>query len=98
MGETAKILSPEKTVLVPSPKAGCSLAESITAEDVRQLKQQFPGVPVVTYINTYADVKAETDICCTSGNAVKVVESLDADAIIFLPDEFLAGKRRSGNR
>ena len=91
MGETAKILSPEKTVLVPSPKAGCSLAESITAEDVRQLKQQFPGVPVVTYINTYADVKAETDICCTSGNAVKVVESLDADAIIFLPDEFLAG-------
>ena len=91
MAETAKILSPEKTVLIPSPKAGCSLAESITAEDVRALKKQFPGVPVVTYVNTYADVKAETDVCCTSGNAVAVVESLDSDAVIFLPDEFLAG-------
>jgi quinolinate synthase len=90
MAETAKILNPEKTVLLPSMKAGCSLAESITAEDVRNLKKQFPGVPVVTYINTYADVKAETDICCTSGNANAVVESLNSDTIIFLPDEFLA--------
>ena len=91
MAETAKILSPEKTVLVPSNKAGCSLASSITAADVRRLKAQFPGVPVVTYINTYADVKAETDICCTSGNAKEVVESLNSDAVIFLPDEYLAG-------
>ena len=91
MGETAKILSPEKTVLVPSPKAGCSLAESITAEDVRNLKKQYPGVPVVTYVNTYADVKAESDICCTSGNVTAVVESLNTDTIIFLPDEFMAG-------
>jgi len=90
MAETAKILSPEKTVLVPSNKAGCSLASSITAADVRKLKAQFPGVPVVTYINTYADVKAETDICCTSGNAKEVVESLKGDAVIFLPDEYLA--------
>jgi quinolinate synthase len=91
MGETAKILNPTKKVLVPSPKAGCSLAESITAEDVRELKRMFPGVPVVTYINTYADVKAESDICCTSGNAVAVVESLHTDRVIFIPDEFLAG-------
>lgn len=91
MAETAKILSPDKTVLVPSPKAGCSLAESITAADVRKLRQQFPGVPVVTYINTYADVKAESDICCTSGNAAQVVESLNTDTVIFLPDEYLAG-------
>ncbi|HHL30994.1 MAG TPA: quinolinate synthase NadA [Oceanospirillales bacterium] len=91
MAETAKILSPEKTVLVPSNKAGCSLASSITAADVRKLKAQFPGVPVVTYINTYADVKAETDICCTSGNAKEVVESLNTDTVIFLPDEYLAG-------
>ncbi|RMH68435.1 MAG: quinolinate synthase NadA [Gemmatimonadetes bacterium] len=90
MAETAKILSPDKTVLLPAEKAGCSLAESITAEDVRQLKERFPGVPVVTYVNTYADVKAECDICCTSGNAVKVVESLQSDVIIFLPDEYLA--------
>jgi quinolinate synthase len=90
MAETAKILNPEKKVLIPSSKAGCSLAESITADDVRSLKKQFPGVPVVTYVNTYADVKAETDICCTSGNAAKVVESLDTDRIIFLPDEYLA--------
>ncbi len=90
MAETAKILNPEKTVLIPSPKAGCSLAESITAKDVRNLKKKFPGVPVVTYVNTYADVKAESDICCTSGNAAKVVESLDSDHIIFLPDEYLA--------
>jgi quinolinate synthase len=90
MAETAKILNPHKTVLIPSQKAGCSLAASITAEDVRRLKQQFPGVPVVTYINTYADVKAETDICCTSGNAKAVVESLNTDTVIFLPDEYLA--------
>jgi quinolinate synthase len=90
MAETAKILNPNKMVLIPSEKAGCSLAASITAEDVRRLKAMYPGVPVVTYVNTYADVKAETDICCTSGNAVKVVESLDSDTIIFLPDEYLA--------
>ncbi len=89
MAETAKILNPEKTVLLPS-RAGCSLASSITASDVRALKARYPGVPVVTYINTYADVKAETDICCTSGNARKVVESLKSDTIIFLPDEYLA--------
>ena len=91
MAETAKILNPNKTVLIPSQKAGCSLAASISAEDVRQLKARFPGVPVVTYVNTYADVKAESDICCTSGNAVKVVESLGTDTVIFLPDEYLAG-------
>lgn len=90
MAETAKILNPEKTVLVPSERAGCSLAESITAADVRALKERFPGVPVVTYVNTYADVKAECDICCTSGNAVAVVNSLDAETIIFVPDEYLA--------
>src|SRR5512136_378330 len=90
MAETAKILNPGKTVLLPSPHAGCSLAESITADDVRELKRRFPGVPVVTYVNTYADVKAESDICCTSGNASAVVESLKADTVIFLPDEYLA--------
>ena len=90
MAETAKILNPSKTVLIPSQKAGCSLAASITAEDVRQLKAQFPGLPVVTYVNTYAEVKAESDICCTSGNAVEVVNSLESDTLIFLPDEYLA--------
>lgn len=90
MAETAKILNPGKMVLLPAAKAGCSLAESISAEDVRELKRKYPGVPVVTYVNTYADVKAESDICCTSGNAAKVVESLQTDAVIFLPDEFLA--------
>ena len=90
MAETAKILSPDKTVLLPAKIAGCSLAESITAEDVRNLREKYPGVPVVTYVNTYADVKAETDICCTSGNASKVVQSLDSDVVIFLPDEYLA--------
>ena len=90
MAETAKILSPDKTVLLPAEKAGCSLAASISAEDVRRLKEQYPGVPVVTYVNTYADVKAETDICCTSGNAVEVVNSLDSERVIFLPDEYLA--------
>jgi len=90
MAETAKILNPTKTVLLPAAKAGCSLAESITAADVRLLKAKFPGVPVVTYVNTYADVKAESDICCTSGNAAAVVESLHAETVIFLPDEYLA--------
>jgi len=90
MAETAKILNPTKTVLLPAVKAGCSLAESITAQDVRDLKKKYPGVPVVTYVNTYADVKAESDICCTSGNAAKVVESLKTDTVIFLPDEYLA--------
>ncbi|MCK4560703.1 MAG: quinolinate synthase NadA [Calditrichia bacterium] len=90
MAETAKMLSPEKMVLLPAEKAGCSLAESITAEDVRNLREKYPGIPIVTYINTYADVKAETDICCTSGNASKVVQSLDSDMVIFLPDEYLA--------
>ena len=89
MAETAKILNPGKTVLLPAD-AGCSLAASITAEDVRALKARYPGVPVVTYVNTYADVKAESDICCTSGNAVAVVQSLKTDTLIFLPDEFLA--------
>ena len=100
MGETAKILSPDKKVLVPSPKAGCSLAESITAEDVRKLRRRYPGVPIVTYVNTYADVKAESDICCTSGNANAVVESLNTDTVIFLPDEFMAGNiaRETGMR
>ena len=90
MAETAKILSPDKTVLIPSAKAGCSLAESVTADDVRELRSRFPGVPVVTYVNTYADVKAESDFCCTSGNAAKVVRAIDSDRIIFLPDEYLA--------
>jgi quinolinate synthase len=90
MAETAKILNPSKKVLIPSQKAGCSLAASITAADVRGLKEQFPGVPVVTYINTYADVKAESDICCTSSNAVAVVESLNTERVIFIPDEYLA--------
>ncbi|MFW5951430.1 MAG: quinolinate synthase NadA [Gemmatimonadota bacterium] len=90
MAETAKILSPEKKVLLPTAKGGCSLAESITADDVRALKARYPGVPVVTYVNTYADVKAETDVCCTSSNAVQIVNSLDSDRVIFLPDEFLA--------
>ena len=91
MAETAKILSPNKTVLLPAKRAGCSLAESITAEDVRALRRKYPGVPVVTYVNTYADVKAESDICCTSGNAIAVVESLKTDTVIFLPDQYLAG-------
>ena len=90
MAETAKILNPDRKVLIPSQKAGCSLASSITAEDVRNLRAMYPGVPVVTYINTYADVKAETDVCCTSGNAAKVVAALDSDEVIFIPDEYLA--------
>lgn len=90
MAETAKILNPEKTVLIPDLEAGCSLSESISVEDVRLLKERYPGVPVVTYVNTPAAIKAESDICCTSANARKVVESLGADPVIFLPDEYLA--------
>jgi quinolinate synthase len=89
MAETAKILSPQKTVLIPDLEAGCSLADSITAQDIRLLKERYPGVPVVTYVNTSAEVKAETDVCCTSANAVQVVESLGTDRVIFLPDEYL---------
>ena len=90
MAETAKLLNPGKTVLIPDPRAGCSLAASITGADVRLLRERYPGVPVVTYVNTSAEVKAEADICCTSGNAVEVVESLGAPKVIFLPDEYLA--------
>ncbi len=90
MAETAKILNPTKTVLLPTDRGGCSLAASITAADVRALREAYPGVPIVTYINTYADVKAECDICCTSSNAAAVVESLKSDTVIFLPDEYLA--------
>lgn len=90
MAETAKLLNPDKIVVIPDERAGCSLAESITAEDVRQLREKHPGVPVVTYVNTSAEVKAESDICCTSGNAVEIVESLGVDKVIFLPDEYLA--------
>lgn len=89
MAETAKILSPDKTVLLPDMAAGCSLAESITGADVRRLREQYPGVPVVTYVNAYADVRAEADICCTSGNAVKIVESLNSERVIFVPDGYL---------
>ncbi len=94
MAETSKILSPQKTVLIPDLKAGCSLAEAITGADVRLIKQRYPGLPVVTYVNTTADVKAETDICCTSANAVQVVEwaakEWGVDRVILIPDEFLA--------
>ena len=94
MAETSKILSPEKTVLIPDLRAGCSLASSITGADVRLIKQRYPGLPVVTYVNTTADVKAETDICCTSANAVQVVEEAarrwGVDRVIMIPDEFLA--------
>lgn len=89
MAETAKIMSPDKTVLLPDMKAGCSLAASITGADVRALREQHPGVPVVTYVNAYADVRAEADICCTSANAVKVVESLGVERVIFIPDGYL---------
>lgn len=100
MAETAKILNPSRMVLLPAEIAGCSLAASITAEDVRNLKARYPGVPVVTYINTYADVKAETDVCCTSSNAVDIVRKLDSDTVICLPDEFLAKNvaRETGKR
>jgi quinolinate synthase len=90
MAETAKLLNPSKRVLIPDLRAGCSLAESITAADVRLLRQRYPGVPIVTYVNTSAAVKAESDICCTSGNAKKVVESLGVPKVIMLPDEYLA--------
>ncbi len=90
MAETAKLMNPNKKVFLPDMQAGCSLASSITGKDVRLLKQKYPGVPVVSYVNTSADVKAETDVCCTSANAVKVVESLNVDKVIFLPDQYLA--------
>jgi len=90
MAETAKLLSPEKTVLIPDLRAGCSLAESITAADVRLMRQRHPGVPIVTYVNTSAAVKAESDICCTSGNAKKIVEALGVPKVIMIPDEYLA--------
>ena len=100
MAETAKIINPDKTVLIPSEKAGCSLAQSITGADVRALRERYPGVPVVTYINSYAEVKAETDVCCTSSNAAKIVAGLDSDTVIFLPDEYLARNvaRETGKR
>tara|TARA_Y100000590_G_scaffold22089_1_gene25491 strand:+ start:2244 stop:3239 length:996 start_codon:yes stop_codon:yes gene_type:complete len=90
MAETAKLMNPNKKVLLPDMGAGCSLASSITGKDVRMLKEKYPGVPVVTYVNTSAEVKAESDICCTSANAVKVVESLGTDKVIFLPDQYMA--------
>ena len=90
MAETAKLMNPNKKVLLPDMEAGCSLSSSITGEDVRLLKKKYPGVPVVSYVNTSADVKAETDVCCTSANAIKVVESLKSEKIIFLPDDYLA--------
>jgi quinolinate synthase len=90
MAETAKILNPDRTVLLPAREAGCSLAASITAADVRSLRERYPDVPIVTYVNTYADVKAESDIVCTSANAAKIVRSLKSDTVIFLPDEYLA--------
>lgn len=89
MAETAKIVSPDKTVLIPNLEAGCSLAASITPEDIATLRERYPGAPVVTYVNTSAAVKAASDITCTSGNAVQVVESLDADRVIFIPDQYL---------
>ena len=90
MAETSKLLNMDKTVLIPSMDAGCSLAESITGEDVRKIKEENPNIPVVTYVNTSAEVKAESDVCCTSSNALDIVNSLDSDEIIFLPDEYLA--------
>src|ERR1700759_4586758 len=90
MAETAKLLNPDKTVLIPDSRAGGSLAESITPEDVRLMRQGYPDVPVVTYVNSSAAWKAESDICCTSGNALKIVESLGVDSVIMLPDEYLA--------
>ena len=90
MAETAKLMSPEKKVFLPDMRAGCSLSSSITGEDVRKLKKQNPGIPVVSYVNTSADVKAETDVCCTSANAVKIVNSLGVKKVIFLPDDYLA--------
>lgn len=90
MAETTKLLNPSKTVLIPDLRAGCSLAESITGEDVRDLRKKYPGVPIVTYVNTSVDVKAESEICCTSANAVKIVESLGVDRVLLIPDQYLA--------
>lgn len=90
MAETSKLLNPHKTVLIPDVKAGCSLADSITGADVRLLRETYPGVPIVTYVNTSAEVKAESDICCTSSNALKIVESFGVDRVLCIPDEFLA--------
>src|ERR1700753_4168994 len=90
MAETSKLLNPDKLVLIPDTRAGCSLAASITGADVRLLRERYPGVPVITYVNTSADVKAESDICCTSSNAVEVVEAMGSDRVIFLPDQSLA--------
>jgi quinolinate synthase len=90
MAETAKLVNPSKTVLVPDLKAGCSLADSITGADVRLLREKYPGVPIVTYVNTSAEVKAESDVCVTSGNAVQIVEALGVPRVVFLPDEYLA--------
>ena len=100
MAETAKLMNPTKTVLMPDMRAGCSLAESITAADVRLLRQRYPGLPVITYVNTSAEVKAESDICCTSGNAKRVVESLGVPEVIMIPDRFLAANvaRETGVR
>ena len=95
MAETAKILNPEKKVFIPSKLAGCSLAESITGEDVVNLKQKYPGVPVVAYINTYAETKAECDVCCTSRNALKIAQSFDSDKLIFIPDVFMGRNLQS---
>lgn len=90
MAETSKILSPEKTVLMPDMTAGCSLAESITAEGVEEMRAKYPGAPVVSYVNTTAEVKAASDICCTSANAVQIVDALDAETVIMTPDQYLA--------
>jgi quinolinate synthase len=90
MAETSKILSPEKTVLIPDMRAGCSLASSITGADVRLLREKFPGVPIITYVNTSAEVKAESDICCTSSNALAIVESCPGDTVMMIPDQYLA--------
>ncbi len=90
MAETSKLLNPDKTVLIPDSRAGCSLADSITGEDVKLLRERYPGVPIVTYVNTSADVKAESDICCTSSNAKAVVESFGVDTVLLIPDEYLA--------
>ncbi len=100
MAETAKLMNPTKTVLIPDMRAGCSLAESITAADVRLLRQRYPGLPVITYVNTSAEVKAESDICCTSGNAKRVVESLGVPEVIMIPDRYLAANvaRETGVR
>ena len=98
MAETAKLLNPNRRVLISDTRAGCSLAESITAADVRALKAQHPGVPVVVYVNTSAAVKAECDICCTSGNAVKVVESLGVPKVIMIPDEYPGAEHRPPDR